>query len=31
MRASPLMDVAGFTRELETRLIDCYRAIRIVP
>jgi len=27
MRASPLMDVAGFTRELETRLIDCYRAI----
>jgi len=27
MRASPLMDVAGFTRNLETSLIDLYRRI----
>ncbi len=27
MRASPLMDVAGFTRQLESTLIDLYRRI----
>lgn len=29
MRASPLMDVAGFTRQIETTLVDLYRAIHI--